>query len=182
MTLQKALALGSTCAACGAGRKAKNLRYDPNTFLPYCDAPHICNEEHPNSPKNLIKRQAIMELFTADDIREAYQKHLLDSYVNTDSAMKIHRLMIKPTTIRILDPEMAEYLINLQEEKEFDSLAETMRYCVQIMMENNSMSLQEMREQENERVKAAIAAETVKELEEPEPEPEEEPQEEGWSF
>jgi hypothetical protein len=165
--LTKALALGSSCAACGAGRKAKNLRYDPATFLPYCDAPHICNEEHPNSHLNLIKRQAVAELVTSEEIKEAYQKHLLESYTNSDAAGKIHRLMLKPTTIRIMDPDMAEYLVNLQEEKHFESLAETIRYCIQIMKENQGTFYKEHEAKVIEHKKVEKAAEVVKELEGP---------------
>lgn len=167
--LTKALALGSSCAACGAGRKAKNLRYDPQTFLPYCDAPHICNEQHPNSPLNLIQRQAVAELVTSEQIKEAYQQHLIENYTDSDAAGKIHRLMLKPTTIRIMDPDMAEYLVNLQESKGLASLAETIRYCIQVMMENQGVFYKEHKEKAEEHRKVEQAAEAVKELEEADP-------------
>jgi hypothetical protein len=180
--LTKALALGSSCAACGAGRKAKNLRYDPQTFLPYCDAPHICNENHPNSHLNLIKRQAVADLVSSEEIKEAYQQHLLENYTNSDAAGKIHRLMLKPTTIRIMDPDMAEYLVNLQEDKGLASLAETIRYCIQVMMENQGTFYKEHQEQAREVEKVEQAAEAVKELEEPQVEAPKEDKDEGLVF
>jgi hypothetical protein len=183
--LTKALALGSSCAACGAGRKAKNLRYDPQTFLPYCDAPHICNEQHPNSHLNLIQRQSVAELVSSEEIKEAYQKHLMDNYTDSDAAGKIHRLMLKPTTIRIMDPEMAEYLVNLQEDKSFVSLAETIRYCIQVMMENQGTFYKEHQEKVVEQRKVEQAVEAVKELEVEKPEvgdPVPENDEEGLTF
>lgn len=180
--LTKALALGSSCAACGAGRKAKNLRYDPQTFLPYCDAPHICNEKHPNSPLNLIQRQAVADLVTSEEIKEAYQQHLIENYTDSDAAGKIHRLMLKPTTIRIMDPEMAEYLVSLQEDRNLESLAATIRYCIQIMMENNGVFIKEHKELAKEAKKVEQAAEAVKELEEDAPTPAPEIDEEGMTF
>lgn len=167
--LIKALALGSTCAACGAGRKTKNLRYDQDTFMPYCDKPHICNDDHPNSNLNIIKRGALVELVSSEVIKAKYQEHLLSQHVNSGSAAKIHRLMVKPTTIRIMDSSMAEYLIGLQESKELASLAETIRYCIEVMMENNGQFIKEHREVKEQHVKVEAAKEAVKELEDTTP-------------
>lgn len=139
MTNVPALALGKVCAACGKERKSKALKYDPATFLPYCDNPYICSDDHPNSPKNLIQNQKETALFDLAQANEAYRKHLKVQYANSDTVEKIHRMLTHPTTIRIQDPDMAVFLVDLEEELGLDNLSDTIRYCIQVVKENNGV-------------------------------------------
>lgn len=175
------VALGSTCAACGAGRKVRNLRYDPNTFLPYCEKTHICNDDHPNSYLNVIVRGKITDLVTAEEISGAYQAHLISQY-DPEMAEKLHRIVVKPTTLRIMDPEMAEYLVNLQKELALPSLAETIRHCIQLNMENEGAYFREKREVVKETKKEEAVQTLAEELEKEPVTVPDKPNEEGWEF
>lgn len=137
------LSLGKVCAACGKERKSKALRYDTTTFNPYCENPYICNEEHPNSVKNLIANQRESKLINHDEAVEAYRKHLSSVYEDSDIVHKIHRMLTSPITVRVQKPEMAQFLIDLQVEKGVESLSEAIRYCVEVMMENKGIFLQD---------------------------------------
>lgn len=156
------LSLGKVCAACGKERKSKALRYDTTDFNPYCENPYICNEDHPNSVKNLIAKQRETKLIDHDEAVEAYRKHLSAVYEDSDIVQKIHRMLTSPVTVRVQKPEMAKFLVEFQKEHNIDSLSEAIRHCVEVMMENKGVFLLEhkvasQKVREDEQVKDAIA-------------------------
>lgn len=98
--------LGSVCTACGVKRKYKSLRYDSETFLPYCEHSYICSERHPNSVRNIITRQTEVTLITYQEANNMYMSGM--SMTHTE---RVRRLLSSPCTVRITNLEMAEFLI-----------------------------------------------------------------------
>lgn len=159
------LTLGKSCAACGKERKSKYLMYDPETLKPYCENPYICNDEHPNSNKNLIKYQKVIQLIGYEDASEAFRLQLMESYKNDkDVVSRIQAILTKPSNIRIQDPELAKFLVEFQDAQGFDSLSETFRYCVQVVKDNRNQFINEHREAVEEHRKDQAAIEIVREL------------------
>lgn len=149
-------ALGRTCGACGKEHKTSHLAFDPETLLPYCTNPYICNVNHPNSPTNLIKRGAEVLLVTYAQANAAHEKQLLEKYDPT-IIVKIQKLIVKPITVRVQDPDMAKFLIELQEQMSFPTMSDTMRYCVQLLQESKGMYYKEYKQmQEDEETVAAV--------------------------
>jgi hypothetical protein len=161
------LALGKVCAACGKERKSKALRYDTESFNPYCDNPYICNDEHPNSVKNLIQNQKETVLVPHEDAVNAYREHLSAVYKDSDIVQKIHRMLTDPITIRVQKPEMAKFLVEFQQENDLDSLSETIRYCVEVVMENRGMFIKEHRDAKAELKRVETVKEAIQEVVKP---------------
>jgi hypothetical protein len=130
------MALGKVCAACGVERKKKGIRYSPEDFMPYCDNPYVCNENHPNAPKNLLLRGAELALIPYAEAEEKYKAYLDKNLPNSEMAEKIRRMVTNPTTVRVADPGLAQFLLEFQEEMQFDSISDTIRFCVQKMRES----------------------------------------------
>jgi hypothetical protein len=161
------LTLGKTCTACGKERKGKALRYDPITFDPYCENAYICNDQHPNSPKNLIERQAEFVLVGAEEANEAYKAHLLDVYEDKSVVEQIQKMLTHPITIRILTPAMAKFLIDYAHENETASQSDAIRNCVQTVMDNKNQFVNEHRELEKEDKKKKTAKAVAEEVSKP---------------
>lgn len=161
-----AVVLGSVCAACGAVRKIRNLRYDLEDFMPYCHSAYICNEHHVNSERNLLLRKAVKPLVEYDEAKAAYEDYLLNAYEDQAEAERLKRLMLRPTTIRVMDQEMAKFLIRLQDERGL-GISEAVRYCIESMMERESENSKQVKKYVETKKKQEQAAEVVKELELP---------------
>lgn len=161
-------ALGRTCAACGKEHKTSHLAYDPETLLPYCTHPYICNSDHPNSPTKLIKRQTEQLLVSYAEANAAHEKQLLDRYDPT-IIERIKVLVSKPLTVRVPNPDTAKYLIELQEKMDFATMSDTVRYCIQLMQESNGLYYREHKrmEEEAELVKEVEQATTIKKPKKP---------------
>lgn len=142
-------ALGRICAACGKEHKTSHLLFDPETLLPYCTNPYICNLNHPNSPTNLIKRGAELLLVTYAQANAAHEKQLLEKYDPT-IITQIQALLSKPITVRVLDHEMAKFLIELQAQMDFPTMSETTRYCIQLLQESKGMYYKDHKEMQEE--------------------------------
>lgn len=129
-------ALGRICAACGTERKKKGILYDPTNFMPYCENPYVCNEEHPNSPKNLIARGSELGLIPFDEAQEKFKAWLMLNQPDPDRAERIRRMVTQPMTIRIASPDMAIFILDLQQEYQFATVSDTIRYCIQAMQDS----------------------------------------------
>lgn len=114
------------CTACHTELTKKETLYTEDK-LPYCINPYTCNDNHPNSIKNILARQGAVKLFTEDEL-ESVTFHSLD--VSAEMKERIMKVATKPQSIRLSKLEIAHYLIELQEAKEFSSLSECIRYCV----------------------------------------------------
>ena len=156
------ITMGKICTACGKERKPKSLMYDPKTFKSYCHTPYICTDEHPNSPKNLIKRGSEMELVDFTAIQKAYESRLLES-TDPEEVAKIYRLMRNPATVRITDPKMAKFLVEYARTSGLDTMSDVFRLAIETLMQPNPLPVEEEPEMEPEPV-------------EPEPETKPEPQ------
>lgn len=129
-------ALGKVCNACGLERKKTKTLYHPETFMPYCENPYLCNDEHPNSPKHLIARGEEMKLLELTEATEGFHKWLSLNHPDKEKAQRIRRMVTQPITIRIGSPEMAQFVLDLQDEFSFGSVSDTIRYCIQAMKES----------------------------------------------
>lgn len=129
-------ALGRVCAACGTERKRKGIMYDPTTLFPYCENPYVCNENHPNAPANLIARGSELKLVSFAEAEELFKKHLEMNQPTGERAEKIRRMVTQPITLRIGSPELAIFILDLQDEYQFSSVSDTIRYCIQMMKDS----------------------------------------------
>ena len=136
MAITRAVALGKTCTACSKERKKKGILYHPDTFMPYCDNPYVCNSDHPNSPVNLIKRGDELKLIPLEEAEHKFNQHIVLNQPDKDIADKIRKMVKNPTTVRIGDPRTAEFILELQKQYAFGSVAETIRYCIELVREN----------------------------------------------
>jgi hypothetical protein len=164
------------CTACERDITKKETLYTEDK-LPFCNNAMVCNEEHPNSVKNILARQAAVEMFTEDELETNLFENLGVSAAMKERIMKI---ATKPQSIRLSKVDVAHYLIKLQDSNEsLDSLSACIRYCVQKTMEHEP--IESTPEQEDPRTmphhieEVPEAAEPVAEVVEPEPTPEPEP-------
>lgn len=125
--------LGVQCNACGTNRKYKSLGYDPETFLAYCENAWICNEHHPNSSANIIKRQSQIELVDYKTAVDLYSKTVI-----LDKSDKVRKLMQNPLTVRIIKPEMAQFLIDEADTKSL-TISELVRSYIESLMSPTSV-------------------------------------------
>lgn len=204
--ITRAVALGKVCSACGKERKKKGILYHPETFMPFCDNPYVCNNDHPNSPVNLIKRGDELKLIPLEEAELKFNQHIVLNQPDKEIAEKIRKMVKNPTTVRIGDPRTAEFILELQKQYAFGSVAETIRYCIELVRENegtfymHTVSESEKKAQHEEDV--AVKEEFEKEYErevnmgeepntgkkldldvsEKEPEKNKEDDEEEWNF
>lgn len=68
--------LATTCTVCNKQRKSKNLSYHPETLQPYCNSPHECTSDHPNSIYTVAERGSVQELLTYRDASEELKKRV----------------------------------------------------------------------------------------------------------
>lgn len=160
-----ATALGKVCAACGIERKKKGILYHPVDFMPYCNNPYICNDDHPNSPKNLIQRGEELTLISLEEAQENFQKWLALNHPDKEIAEKIQRMVKNPTTVRIGSPELAQFVIETQNKFAFSSVADTIRYFIQLAMENEGRYYKDYAEKEDEQKEIEKEIEVQKEIE-----------------
>lgn len=117
------------CVACEKDLPKKETVYTESKEA-YCINPFTCNENHPNSPQNIVARGNAMKLFTEKEL-DHYQTENLD--LSQIEKEKIHRIVTKPMTVRINQVPLAYYLLQVQEEYGLGSLSESIRMCVEQM-------------------------------------------------
>lgn len=206
MAITRAVALGKTCSACGKERKKKGILYHPETFMPFCDNPWVCNDDHPNSPKNLIARGGELELIQLEEAELKFNQQVVLNQPDPEIATKIRKMVKNPTTVRIGDPRTAEFILELQKKFAFGSVAEAIRYCIETVRENEDtfykdyVSAEQAKQQheedkavkeefkqafeaeKTEEVNVEAAQKAMKELEEKEKEKAPEQKEDAWEF
>jgi len=121
--------LGTQCVACGTRRKHKNLVYDAEHFQAYCENAYLCNQEHPNSPIKLIKRQTVVDMISYEQARADFKATIV-----VEVADKVKRILTYPLSIRIHDPDMANFLVKHAEITE-QNVSDLVRGFIQTMME-----------------------------------------------
>jgi lipid II:glycine glycyltransferase (peptidoglycan interpeptide bridge formation enzyme) len=172
--------------------------------MPFCDNPWVCNDEHPNSPKNLIARGGELELIELEEAELKFNQQIVLNQPDPEIAQKIRKMVKNPTTVRISDPRTAEFVLELQKKFGFGSVAEAIRYCIETVRENEdtfykdlvSAEQRKAEHEENQAVKEEFkqafeaeqepveevnkeaAEKAAKELEEKEPEQDDE----SWNF
>lgn len=120
------------CTACGKEQAKKELVFTEDK-VPYCSNPFQCNDLHPNSVKNIVARGGAIELYTEDQLEVNYFERM---DISDELKDRIQKVATKPQSIRLSKFEIAHYLIQLQEAKEFSSISEAVRYCVTKTMQD----------------------------------------------
>lgn len=165
MAITRAVALGKTCSACGKERKKKGILYHPETFMPFCDNPWVCNDDHPNSPKNLIARGGELELIQLEEAELKFNQQVVLNQPDPEIATKIRKMVKNPTTVRIGDPRTAEFILELQKKFAFGSVAEAIRYCIETVRENEDTFYKDYVKAEQEKEADEQEQDIVAELE-----------------
>src|SRR5213079_2289087 len=136
--------LGKICTACGQERKKKDmLAFHPETFEPYCVSYYFCNEEHPNSPKNMALNitkyppYGEIQLLAYDEAKEKYESWVMTHHENPEKVKKIRKMVSSPMTLRLQEPGLAEFILDLKEEMQFSSVSDTIRFCINRMQEEH---------------------------------------------
>jgi hypothetical protein len=167
--------LGKICSACGRERsKTKSILFDPKTLQPYCESPYICNTEHPNSIPNLLDRGAELKLIPLSEAQKLFKEHLIKTVGDPTKIARIRSMVDKLMTIRIGDPGLATFILELQSAYKLSSVSDAIRYCIQTMKDNQGQfysDLKVIEEKKEEEQKEQEAISFVADLE-PEPEPE----------
>lgn len=123
--------LGKHCVACGKMRK--KLMYHPDTLAPYCVSPYICTVHHPNSVDQVLERGKEIKLIDLETAIREHKEKLIENY-NREEIDRIRRLVTQPQSVRLSDPEMAEFIVNIMKTESLSSVSEAIRYCVGIAM------------------------------------------------
>lgn len=119
------------CSACGRELTKKDVLYTEDR-RPFCRNPFECNDEHPNSAKNIIERQGTVQMYSEEEL----ERDILESLeISDEMKERIVKLSVKPQSIRLSRVDIAYYLLRLQETKGFSSLSEAIRYCIQLAMQ-----------------------------------------------
>lgn len=118
------------CVACGKEHSKKDVLFTEDR-QPYCVNPHACNDKHPNSVKNILARQGAVEMYTEAELEDAIFNKL---DVPQEVKNRIQKIASKPQSIRLSKPDIAYYLLMLQETRGLSSISEAVRYCVHLAM------------------------------------------------
>lgn len=153
------------CAACGTVRKTLNLRYDPTTFLPYCQHAEICSPGHPNSPTSILERGQGINLITLKEAEDFYKEKLLISLPDAEAVAEIRKLLEKPTSLRVQSPDLAKYLVQVKKEYSMDTMAETVRYLLTLAMESHGEFYADRRKIDADQRKRQSIEDTIREME-----------------
>lgn len=116
------------CTACSKEYTKKEIVYSTER-LPYCPNPFVCNEDHPNSPDNIVARGGAVKMFTESELEDNTFEMLEVSDAMKERIMKI---ATKPQSIRLSKLDIAHYLIMLQETRNLASISEAVRHCVSL--------------------------------------------------
>lgn len=119
------------CTACNKDLNKKEIVYTEDR-QPYCQNPFTCNDDHPNSVKNILARGGAANLYTEDELENNIFERL---NITPEMKERILRVATKPQSIRLSKYEIAHYLLAKQDEKDLSSISEAVRYCVQLAME-----------------------------------------------
>lgn len=123
------------CSACGRELTKKDVLYTEDR-RPFCRNPFDCNDEHPNSAKNIIERQGTVQMYTEEEL----ERGILESLeISDEMKERIVKLAVKPQSIRLSRVDIAYYLLRLQEKKDISSLSEAIRYCIRLAMQVEPM-------------------------------------------
>lgn len=123
--------LGKHCVACGKMRK--KLMYHPETLAPYCVSPYICTVHHPNSVDQVLERGKEIKFIDLETAIREHKEKLIENY-NREEVERIRRLATQPQSIRLSDPEIAEFIVSIMKTESLSSVSEAVRYCVGIAM------------------------------------------------
>lgn len=118
------------CTACGTSRKGKNIKYHPETGLPYCSHAHICNDDHPNTSANMLKRGFELVFTDASAKKETQLAYLMQEY-NEFDAREIEKLMNDIVSVRLGDKDLAEKLFHIKIKNNFRTVSDAVRYCIE---------------------------------------------------
>lgn len=128
------ITLGKKCAACGTERQIKKVMYHPESLEPYCESPYKCNDDHPNSPKNIIARSEYLVMLPFEEAQKRFLAWLKLNHPDLEETERIRKMCSFPISIRITDVAMAQFLLSLEKKMEFKSMSNTIKYCIESLM------------------------------------------------
>lgn len=139
------MALKTKCVACGLRRKGRNLAYTQDGIA-YCGHPFICNEKHINSRTNVNVRGNEVQLFSAEDLQVKFAVDRAKPTVD-----RLRKMMTESISLRMNNPEMVQFILDLQQEYEFRGTSEAIKFCITHTMKDlrSEISTQEIVEQDN---------------------------------
>lgn len=136
------------CSACGRELTKKDVLYTEDR-QPFCRNPFDCNDDHPNSAKNIIERSGAVQMYSEEEL----ERNVFDSlHVSDEMKERIMKVATKPQSIRLSKVDIAYYVLWLQERKGFSSLSEAIRYCIQLAMQVEPMEYPSATEEEESNV------------------------------
>lgn len=118
------------CLACNKDLNKKEVVYTEHK-QPYCINPFTCNENHPNSPENIVSRGGAVKLYSAEELETNLFERI---QLTNEMKDRIIKMATKPQSIRLSKYDIAYHLIRLQETKNLASISEAVRYCVHLAM------------------------------------------------
>lgn len=140
------------CSACGRVLTKKDVLYTEDR-RPFCRNPLECNDEHPNSAKNIIERQGTVQMYSEEELDRDVLENL---EISDEMKERIIKLATKPQSIRLSRVDIAYYLLRLQEAKGLSSLSEVIRYCISLAMQvEHTFTEESATEEETEVIKVA---------------------------
>jgi Arc/MetJ-type ribon-helix-helix transcriptional regulator len=123
------------CSACGRELNRKEVLYTEDR-RPFCSNPFVCNQDHPNSPDNIIARNGAIRMYSEEELERSIFESL---HVSDEMKERIIKVATKPQSIRLSKVDIAYYILQLQETKGFSSISEAVRYCIQLAMQVEPM-------------------------------------------
>lgn len=120
------------CVACFKEGTKKDFLFDENKNV-YCVNPFTCNENHPNSVKNIIARGAAVKMFTEEELELNFFEI---NGVSDEVKERVLKVATKPQSIRLSKFDIAHYLLQLQDLRGLASISEAVRYCVMYTKRN----------------------------------------------
>lgn len=114
------------CVACGKEGTRKDFLFSENKGM-YCVNPFTCDEGHPNSVANIIKRGAAVKMFTEEELELNFFEL---NNISDEMKERVLRVATKPQSIRLSKYDIAHYLLELQDKRGLASISEAVRYCV----------------------------------------------------
>jgi hypothetical protein len=140
------------CVACEKELTKKDLLYTDDKQA-YCVNPFTCNDEHPNSVKNILKRGSAVKLYNESELEE----NLFDKLdVSDEMKERITKAVSKPQSIRLSKVPIAHYILAKQEEEGLASISEAIRYCVEIAMKVEPLTGKAPTRQNREAIREAL--------------------------
>lgn len=129
MGMEMKLKFNNVCQACGRTRRKAELLYDTVDLKPFCARMDECNDQHPNSYAEVMEREGVtIEMVPFNKAADIYYDRMLESAPPLQK--RVMKLLETPTSLRVGDEHLAQYLIKLQDAKGYESMTKTINEII----------------------------------------------------